>query len=70
MSATIPANFRVVYARPKFAQRGDTWSRVAKCPHTAAQLEAKADAGDKRVWRGISEGLSALAISPALEKKS
>lgn len=69
MSASMPTGYRVVYARPKFAQRGDTWSRVSKCRHTAAQLEVKADAGDKRVWRGISDGLSVLAVSPALEAR-
>lgn len=69
MSASMPPGYRVVYARPKFAQRGDAWARVAKCPHTAAQLEAKADAGDQRVWRGLDGSLSVLAISPALEAR-
>ena len=67
MSASMPHGFRVVYARPKFARRGDVWLRVAKCPHTAAQLEAKTEAGDARVWRGFDGDLSVLAISPALE---
>ncbi len=69
MSVPMPPGFRVVYARPKFPQRGDTWARVAKCPHTAAQLEIKADAGDKRVWRGLDGNLSVMAISPALRDR-
>lgn len=69
MSASMPTGYRIVYARPKFAQRGDAWSRVAKCQHTAAQLEAKADAGDKRVWRGLDGNLAVLAVSPALEAR-
>lgn len=66
MSTSLPRNFRVVYAR---VRASDPWTRVAKCSHSAAQIEAKVNGGDPRVWRGFSDGLAVLAISPALEAR-
>lgn len=66
--STVPAGHRIVYARPKCSAQS-AWQRVAKCRHTAAHLEAMAEAGDRRVWRGIDGNLSVLAISPALEAR-
>ncbi|ACI52225.1 hypothetical protein Gdia_2480 [Gluconacetobacter diazotrophicus PA1 5] len=67
--STVPSGYRIVYARPKYAGRMDSWSRVAKCRHAPPELDRLLAGGDMRVWRGVDGNLVVLAISPALEAR-